>query len=82
MGAWLLYGLTGCKSADGHITLGARSLLFVLLDYLTFLLPGPSSCVLHLTFLLFLRGSWLDTVLLVLHLRSSEQAAVSPSCLF
>lgn len=37
------YGLARCESADGHITLGARSLLFVFLDYLTFF---ASRCIL------------------------------------
>ena len=56
MGAWLLYGLAGCESADGHITLGARSLLFVFLDYLTFLLPGPFSHILHFCFFCGVHG--------------------------
>jgi hypothetical protein len=54
MGAWLLYGLTGCESLTVN-NLGARSLLFVFLDYLTFCFQSILSRPTYLTFLLFLR---------------------------
>ena len=58
MGAWLLYGLAGCESADSHITLGARSLLFVFLDYLTFCLQVHplASYISHFCFFCGVRG--------------------------